>query len=148
MSDALPTPTKPKSVLLSKTFWLQVIAILTALLPQVQAWLASNPVEVIAVFAAANVLVRFVTSGKVSIFPPEDKSGGASGGMMPLVVGLGLSMAAVGTLPSCAPGLEYPVTGTLAYTDPQTGAQVGLAVGSPQPVKKAKRTKITVIPGK
>lgn len=128
MSDALPTPTKPKSVLLSKTFWLQVIAILTALLPQVQAWLATNPVEVIAVFAAVNVLVRFVTSGAVSIFPPEDKSGGSSGGATLLVVGLGLSMAAVGTLPSCAPGTGYPVSGSVSYLDPATGKEVGITL--------------------
>lgn len=128
MSDALPTPTKPKSVLLSKTFWLQVIAVLTALLPQVQAWLATNPVEVIAVFAAVNVLVRFVTSGRISIFPPEDRSGGASGGMTPLVVMLGLGMAAAGTLPSCAPGTGYPVSGSVSYLDPATGNEVGLTL--------------------
>jgi hypothetical protein len=126
MSDTPPAPTT-KSFLLSKTFWLQVIAIISVMIPQGQAWLAENPVEIIAVFAALNVLVRFVTSGKVSIFPPEESSG-ASGGMVPLVLWLGLSTAVVGTLPSCAPPVGYPVTGSVSYTDPATGNEVGISI--------------------
>jgi hypothetical protein len=145
MSDKPLPAAATKSFLLSKTFWLQIVAVASVMVPQVQAWLASNPVDCIAVFAAINVLVRFVTKGAVSIFPPEEKSGGVSGGMALLVLWLGLSMAVVGTLPSCVPGAEYPVTGSLAYTDPATGAQVGLAVGSPQAAKKPKRAKITVV---
>lgn len=132
------------------------------------AWLAIylTEVDLATATAAANALVEplVILAGFVAVILARlalpvlnkifrrgagEESSGASGGMLPLVVvGLGLSMAVVGTLPSCAPGLEYPVTGTLAYTDRETGAQVGLAVGSPQPAKKAKRTKITVIPAK
>ena len=143
MSDTPPAPAT-KSFLLSKTFWIQILAIASVMVPQVQAWLASNPVEIIAVFASVNLLVRFVTSGAVSIFPPEEKSSGGSGGMLPLALWLGLSMTVVGTLPSCVPGTEYPVTGSLAYTDPATGAQVGLAVGKPT-AAKPKRANVTVI---
>ena len=148
MSDKPLPAAATKSFLTSKTFWLQIVAVASVMVPQVQAWLASNPVDCIAVFAAINVLVRFVTKGAVSIFPPEEKSGGVSGGMALLVLWLGLGMAVVGTLPSCVPGQEYPVTGSLAYTDPATGAQVGLAVGRPQATQKPKRAKITVTPGK
>lgn len=135
MSDTPPAPAKPKSFLLSKTFWIQILAVASVMVPQVQAWLASNPVEIIAVFASVNLLVRFVTRGAVSIFPPEENSSGGSGGILPLALWLGLSMAVVGTLPSCAPGTEFPVTGSLAYRDPRSGAKGGLVFSPGLPVQ-------------
>lgn len=105
-----------------------------------------EPLVILAGFVAV-ILARLAMPVLNKIFRrgAGEGSGGASGGMVPLALWLGLSMAVVGTLPSCTPGLEYPVTGTLAYTDRQTGAQVGLAVGSPTAAKKPKRAKITVI---
>ena len=134
MSDKPLPAAATKSFLLSKTFWLQIVAVASVMVPQVQAWLASNPVDCIAVFAAINVLVRFVTKGAVSIFPPEEKSGGVSGGTTLLVLWLGLSMTVVGTLPSCVPGQEYPLSGTVSYRDPRTGAKGGLVFVPGQPV--------------
>ena len=76
---------------------------------------------------------------------------GGGGSSVPLFIVLtGCGAAAVGTLPSCslpAPsGSEYPVSGFVSYTDPQTGAQVGFNVGQPPKPKKAKAPKI--IPAK
>ena len=56
-----------KSIFFSKTFWLQVAALVSAMFPVVQDWLVKNPVEFVAVLASLNVIVRFLTSGKVSI---------------------------------------------------------------------------------
>ena len=90
-----------KSILLSKTFWLQVLALAAALYPPVGAWISANPVDSVAVFAAANVLVRFATSGRVNVFgenvtPP-------AGGLM-AIMGLGTAAGVMGfCLPSCSP---------------------------------------------
>lgn len=56
-----------KSILTSKTFWVQVITVVAAFIPQVQSWLSTNPEAVVGVVAAINVLVRFATSGKVTL---------------------------------------------------------------------------------
>ena len=96
---------KPKSILASKTFWLQILALVAVLFPACQAWLAENPVQAVAVLGAANILVRFVTSGKISIFGDGETDathGGASGGMLPLLV-IGFAAAALMALPSCSP---------------------------------------------
>jgi hypothetical protein len=57
-----------KSLLTSKTFWVQVVTFAAAFIPAVQVWLASNPEQFLGALAAVNVLVRFATQGKVSIF--------------------------------------------------------------------------------
>lgn len=81
----------------------------------------------------------------------EGNTGGGSGGNLSAVVcWLGIGTAAVGFLPSCSlpmpSGAEYPVRGYASYTDPETGATVGLSVGSPQAAsakaKKAKAVKV------
>ena len=56
-----------KKIWQSKTFWLQVVTLAGAFIPPVQAFLVTNPVEVMAVLAAANTLMRFATSGKIEI---------------------------------------------------------------------------------
>jgi hypothetical protein len=100
----------------SKTVWVQVLAVLSMLIPAVGAWVASNPVEFVAVLAAVNTVVRFATSGKVSIFQDDSandsggKSGGGSGGswllaMMATAAG-GLSMAGALLLSSCVVGVD------------------------------------------
>lgn len=74
MSNKTSVPSK--SILLSKTLWVQILTVVMALVPAVQQWIKANPVEFLSVLAAVNTLVRFVTSGKVTIFPEDD---GASG---------------------------------------------------------------------
>ena len=92
-----------KSIFLSKTFWVQVVTVVSLAFPQVRTWLEANPVEFVAVLAALNLLVRFATSGKISIFgagePDDDKSGGLGG--LPLWIVLGTA-ACLGGLPSCS----------------------------------------------
>jgi hypothetical protein len=56
-----------KTIWKSKTFWLQVATLASAALPPVQAFLVANPVQFVAALAAANTLMRFATSGKVSM---------------------------------------------------------------------------------
>ncbi len=71
-------------------------------------------------------------------------SGGGVRSVSLLLAGCGA--AAVGTLPSCSlpgpDGREYPVSGFVSYTDPQTGAQAGLNLGQPPKAKKAKAPKV------
>lgn len=57
-----------KSILTSKTFWVQVVTFLSVFVPAVQEWLASNPEQFLGALAAVNVLVRFATKGKVTLF--------------------------------------------------------------------------------
>lgn len=101
-----PTPALPvKSILLSKTFWVQFVAVLSLLVPAVKSWVVNNPVDILTAFAAVNVLVRFATSGKVSVFPPEEveTDKGSSGGVVPCVMGLLAAGSLVVSLPSCSP---------------------------------------------
>jgi hypothetical protein len=74
MADETTLPNK--GILKSKTFWVQVLSVLTALVPAVQQWIKANPVEFLAALAAVNVLVRFATSGKVTLFPSDDDTSG------------------------------------------------------------------------
>lgn len=116
-----------KHALASKTVWVQIVTVLSLLVPVVRDWLASNPVEFVSVLAAVNVIVRFVTRGKVSVFAAdatgEKTVGGGSGGLPLLIVwgtAAGLCFTA---LPSCSAfeGLPLKFTaqleeGALSYS--------------------------------
>lgn len=106
--DTTPPPADSrKTILCSKTFWVQVLTLASALFPQVQDFMAANPVEFAAALAAINVLVRFLTSGSVNIF--GNNTTPPAGGLMGF---LGVITAA-GFLaivsPSCSPGESIPV---------------------------------------
>ena len=105
MPETTP-PAPSKSFLLSKTVWLQIVLFGLAFFPPALAWLKDNPVEAVAVIGAVNVLVRFATSGKISILPPEEvdeQTGGSAGGRIPLwVIGAGMMAGGLGCLPSCS----------------------------------------------
>jgi hypothetical protein len=109
-----------------------------------------EPLVIVAGFVAV-VLSRLAMPFVNNLFRRGAGEKGDSGGGLNLL-GLGgmmmIGTAAVGTLPSCTPGqsTEYPVTGFVSYTDPQTGAQVGMNIGQPKKAKKAKAPK--VIPAK
>lgn len=63
---------------LSRTLWINVVALLSMLVPAVRDWLAANPVEFASALGAINVLLRFVTLGKYQLVePPGDQDGGA-----------------------------------------------------------------------
>jgi len=96
-----------KTIFLSKTFWVQAIALLMLLAPPVKLWFDANPVGYLAALAAVNVLLRFATSGRVSISlatPDTDGDGVGNGGKLPggsLLAGLA---GVVGfPLPACTP---------------------------------------------
>jgi hypothetical protein len=111
MNEAAPEMTleeRRKSILRSKTFWVQVVAMLGVLVPAVQEWLAANPVEFVAVLVAVNVLIRFATSGAVTLFgaqedpkvDEDDERSGPPGGAVPLAL---LACTAVALLGSPSP---------------------------------------------
>lgn len=65
MTTNVKTPTK--SVLKSKTLWLQLLTLVSVFVPPAREFLAANPVESVAVITAANTVVRFVTSGRLTL---------------------------------------------------------------------------------
>ena len=95
-----------KSILLSKTFWVQIMALVVLVFPPVKAWFDSNPVEYLAVLAAVNVLLRWVTSGAVSILPDkhDDDDGTVEGGrrLMGWLLLAGLAGSVGISLPACS----------------------------------------------
>jgi hypothetical protein len=115
-----------KHPLASKTVWLQIVTVLSLLVPSVREWLGENPVEFISVLAAANVLVRFVTRGKVSVFSADNGEktvSGGSGGLPLLIVGTAAAGLCFTALPSCSAlsGLPFRATvqveeGVLSYS--------------------------------
>jgi hypothetical protein len=58
-----------KPIYQSKTFWLNLLALVCLFVPAVQAWLAANPVDFPAALVAANLILRFLTKGAVTILP-------------------------------------------------------------------------------
>jgi hypothetical protein len=127
MSNETPATAPTKSFLLSKTFWLNLVALASLIAPQVREWLASNPVEFMAVLGAVNIILRFVTKGAVSFSASGISNGensGRSGGSLPLVLLL-VAGSALLALPSCS-GTGYPLTGSISYRDPGSGAKGGL----------------------
>lgn len=97
-----------KSILKSKTFWLNAIAFIAALFPACKEWIAANPESTIGVLTALNVLVRFATSGRISLFGAGEIAG-------PVVVLLwGTAAGFCMGLSSCSPEQQallkaYPI---------------------------------------
>lgn len=107
LAEAIPArlDETSKPLIRSKTFWLQIVTLLAVFLPGVQEWLAKNPVEPVAVLVAINIIIRFATSGRVTIFREDDgkdgeKSDGPAGGLG-LFAFLCVAAASVMALPSC-----------------------------------------------
>ncbi len=93
---------------------------ISALLPVAGDWLKSNPVEFVTVLAAVNVIVRFVSHGKVEIF--SDKSGS---GMLPIVVMIVTAVGLGSALPSCTALEAVDVDGKVYYLH-ESGAKGGI----------------------
>lgn len=64
---------------LSRTFWINLAALLSLLLPSVREWLENNPVDFVTALGGVNVLLRFITYGKHQISSDNDDSDTASG---------------------------------------------------------------------
>ncbi|MEM1083240.1 MAG: hypothetical protein AAGI48_03895 [Verrucomicrobiota bacterium] len=119
-----------KPIFKSKTAWVNAVMLVASFLPPVQTWLAENPVGLMAVFTAVNVLVRFVTKDKVTLFPGESSGSGSSGGIASVLV---MSMAAAcllggSLLSSCSSAnlAGYDIKGSIYYKDPDSGAKAGI----------------------
>lgn len=56
---------------LSRTFWVNAVALLSLLFPDVRVWLEGNPVEFTTALGAVNVLLRFITVGKYCVVSTE-----------------------------------------------------------------------------
>lgn len=142
-----------KTIFLSKTFWLQIVALLILIFPPVAAWMRANPVDYLAALAAVNVLLRFFTSGAVTILPasagPEETSvttecdDTGPCGRMPTW----LLLASLGGLVGfSSPGCTAPPPGTMAISgevitdgatfryDPKTGIGVIIDQRKTRPV--------------
>lgn len=95
-----------KSIFSSKTFYLNLIAILMLFLPVAKDWLEKNPGTMVMVLGIANLLVRLMTDKGIRIWESggalEDGSDG--GARLPLwaMIATAGSFALV-SLPSCSP---------------------------------------------
>lgn len=118
------TPTAPaaKPFWTSKTFWLNTLALVSTLIPAVGEWVKANPVEFAQAMAAANVLLRFITSGKISLGWDPD----GSTKVLPLLL-LGCTWVGVCgfSLTSCSL-IPEGTTGSIYYLDRSSGAKGGL----------------------
>lgn len=65
---------------LSRTFWINLAALLSLLLPSVREWLENNPVDFVTVLGGVNVLLRFITYGKHQISSDDDSESGTGDG--------------------------------------------------------------------
>jgi len=115
-----------KSILASKTVWVQVIAFLSTFIPAVGDWLRANPVEFVAALGAVNVLVRFITSGSITIFPGDTGTTTGTSGGTSLFIVCGTAAALMGSLPSC-----YTTVTTNTLPD---GTKVTVTAKSSDPV--------------
>ena len=113
-----------KNILLSKTFWVQIVALLVLVFPAVKSWFDSNPVEYLTALAAVNVLLRFVTRGAVSILPGAtagaepsecDDETGNSGGLLAWLPPAALAGLVGFSSPGCSPvpAGSLPFAGTV-----------------------------------
>ncbi|MBS5507738.1 MAG: hypothetical protein KHX31_03795 [Akkermansia sp.] len=65
---------------LSRTFWINLVALLSLFLPAVRTWLENNPVDFVAALGGVNVLLRFVTYGKYQISSDNDDDSESNSG--------------------------------------------------------------------
>ena len=136
-----------KSILLSKTFWLQVVSVLSMFAPPVHAFVVGNPVGAAACLGAVNTVMRFFTSGAVSLTGDSSTgSGTGSGGtagLSAVIVSIGLTtLAGLSgfSLSACSPAqisaaevmpihaVAHTKTTTIGY-DSQTGLSVDYTNG-------------------
>lgn len=87
-----------------------------------------EPLVILSGFVAV-ILSRLAMPFLTNLFRRGAGEKGDSGGGLNLLGLVGILMigtAAVGTLPSCSPTDEYPLTASISFRDPQSGAKAGL----------------------
>lgn len=65
---------------LSRTFYVNLAALLSLLVPSVREWLENNPVDFVTALGGLNILLRFVTYGKHQISSDDDSESGTGDG--------------------------------------------------------------------
>jgi hypothetical protein len=70
------------------------------------------------------VMARF-SRGKEML--GENNRGGTSGGNVLALLFIGTAVGIMGCLPSCSLS-EYPISGSVTFRDPETGAKAGLTI--------------------
>ncbi len=60
---------------LSKYFWTNLAALLALIIPDVRAWLDSNPIEFFGALGAVNILLQFISGGKYQLAGEDGQSG-------------------------------------------------------------------------
>ncbi|PNC79960.1 hypothetical protein CXU01_08755 [Akkermansia muciniphila] len=80
--DTIPAPggagnttTNKTPFYLSKYFWTNLAALLALIIPDVRAWLDSNPIEFFSVLGAVNILLQFISGGKYQLAGEDGQSG-------------------------------------------------------------------------
>lgn len=151
----------------SKAILLNALALLSLVIPAVADWVKNNPVEPLAALGAINVLVRFATKGKISVFPDDDDESGAgttgmnagggstgrSGGSAPgnhmvrrarFLSWLIVAACAATLFPSCTPaslaaiGSAWDAKAVITHVDPETGNSASVII-RPRRVVQEKR---------
>lgn len=64
---------------LSRTFYVNLAALLSLIFPAVREWLENNPIDFFAALGGVNVLLRFVTFGKYQLSPDDIPTGNGTG---------------------------------------------------------------------
>ena len=105
MLGATRDPTmNTKSIVQSKTFWIQLIAFASAFFPPARAWMVANPETAVGALGALNIVVRFITSGKITIFAAGANDDSAGSGMAPCwLMGTAIAGLSCIALQSCSP---------------------------------------------
>lgn len=65
---------------LSRTFYINLAALLSLFFPAVREWLENNPVDFVTALGGLNILLRFVTYGKHQISSDDDSESGTGDG--------------------------------------------------------------------
>ncbi len=131
-----------KPFYLSRTFWVNILAMLCLVFPAVRAWAAENPEAPVIILSFVNLLLRTATDKAVSLtndmgaskaevggISDDVKSPSGRGGSLPLGI---LLVCAISLL--CLPSCGTDFTGTLSFRDANSGAKGGLSFdgeGSP-----------------
>lgn len=138
---------RSKSILQSKTIWLNLLALLAAFIPAFREWIASNPQAFVTSLSIVNIIVRFATQDRVSIFPkkvdvpsdisPEREAGKGSGGSLPgFLLCTTASLLGVGALSSCNTTLPVRIGIETPHGSASYSSKHGITVDAVVPSSK------------